>query len=153
MSHKEIRLYGEHVVNTVLEVIEREPETFPPRIKRLIEISSYKKVIQGIRNDCIEIAEKLDIPLEILASKKQINQYLKWCWFEVEECKIQGLEPDLISGWRKPLLADALKTSFDINPVIKNATVCCVQFIKVQKKQRPTCTWKSAMTFPMCPNH
>lgn len=109
MTHKEIRLYGETIIALVNETLDEDPETYPVRIKRLIDISSYKKISQSIRNDCIAIAQELDIPLEILASKKQINQYLKWHWFEIEECKLQQVQPDLLSGWRKQLLQEALK--------------------------------------------
>lgn len=109
MTHKEIRLHGEKIINLVNEALEQDPEYYPPRIKRLIDISSYKKISQAIRNECIDIADNLDLPLEILASKKQINQYLKWRWFDIEECKQQQLTPDLLSGWRKELLQDVIR--------------------------------------------
>lgn len=108
MSGKEIRLYGELFIDTVDKVLSSDPDSYPPRIKRLIDISAYKKISQNIRTECIEIAEKLDLPLEILASKKQVNQFLKWLWFDVEECKIKGQQPDLLLGWRKALLSELL---------------------------------------------
>lgn len=106
MTHREMRLYGELFINKVIRVINADPASYPPRIKRLNDISTYKKVSQSIRSECLEIAERLDLPLEILASKKQVNQYLKWRWFDIEECKLQGAQPDIMSGWRKVLLAD-----------------------------------------------
>lgn len=109
MTHKEMRLYGELFIDFVHKASQSEPDSHPPKIKRLIDISSYKKICQSIRTDSVKIAEELDLPLEILSSKKQVNQYLKWCWFEVEECKIQGLEPDMMFGWRKDLFAETLK--------------------------------------------
>ena len=109
MTSKEIRLYGEKIIGLVNTALEAHPDTYPPRIKRLIDISAYKKVSQAIRSECLAIAEKLDLPLEILASKKQVNQYLKWRWFEIEECKIQQMQPDLLSGWRKDLLQKVLE--------------------------------------------
>lgn len=109
MTHRELRLYGELFIDFVHRALQSDPDFHPPKVKRLIDISSYKKISQSIRTDCVKIAEELNLPLEILSSKKQVNQYLKWCWFEVEECKIQGLEPDLMFGWRKDLFAETLK--------------------------------------------
>ena len=108
LTGKEIRLYGESLLHAVAQVDGQDPSGFPDRVKRLMDFSAYKKVSQSLRSDCAKVAESNQLPIEILASKKQINQYLKWRWFEVEECKLQGMEPDLCSGWRKPLLASIL---------------------------------------------
>lgn len=109
LTGKEIRLYGEQILDIVLLASSREEAQLPAKVKRLVEISAYKKVSQSIRAECIRIAEENDLPVEVLASKKQINQFLKWRWFDLEECTLQGTKPDLCTGWRDKLLADVLK--------------------------------------------
>lgn len=108
LSGKEMRLYGHQIVAMINDVVALSEDECPAKVKRLIDIKSYKKICQAIRNECIAIADAQQLPVEILASKKQINQFLKWRWFDVEECKIQGIKPDLCTGWRGPLLVDVL---------------------------------------------
>ena len=85
LSGKEMRLYGEELVSLILSASQLEEAQQPERIRRLVDIKAYKKISQSIRNDCIEVATQQDIPLEVLASKKQINQFLKWLWFDIED--------------------------------------------------------------------
>ena len=109
LSGKELRIHGECIVNMVLQSCQRDENEFPPEVRRLMDIKAYKKISQNIRNQCLTIAEELNIPPEVLASKKQINQFLKYLWFDTEECKLQGIKPDLCTGWRFELLADVLR--------------------------------------------
>ena len=109
LSGKEIRLYGDSILQLVNKALSQPPEEYPARIKRLVDMSAYKKVSQSIRNDCIAVAQQHDLPVEILASKKQVNQFLKWLWFDVEECKLQNIKPDICVGWRNTLLQDVLQ--------------------------------------------
>ncbi|XOV78745.1 MAG: ribonuclease D [Aestuariibacter sp.] len=108
ITGKEVRLHGEELIAMVDEVLNMDESHYPERIRRLVDIRAYKKVSQMIRNECQRIAEENDLPLELLASKKQVNQFLKWLWFDVEECKIQQSKPDLMRGWRYELLKSVL---------------------------------------------
>lgn len=104
LSGKEIRLYGDTILSMVSQAKKIADEHLPNPIQRLIDVRAYKKISQNIRAECIEVAERENIPLEVLASKKQINQLLKWLWFDEEECKAQNIRPDLITGWRAAVL-------------------------------------------------
>ncbi|BDX06066.1 ribonuclease D [Planctobacterium marinum] len=108
LSGKELRIHGERIIEIVLQSSQRDEEDLPPKVRRLMDIKAYKKISQSIRNECLTIAEELNIAPEVLASKKQINQFLKYLWFDTEECKLQGVKPDLCCGWRYELLADVL---------------------------------------------
>ncbi|MCC2607381.1 ribonuclease D [Planctobacterium marinum] len=108
LTGKEMRLYGEEILSLILTASLINEENRPEKIRRLVDIKAYKKICQSIRSACIDVAEEQNIPLEVLASKKQINQFLKWLWFDVEECKLQDIKPDLCLGWRHYLLAEVL---------------------------------------------
>lgn len=110
MSGKDVRIHGDAIIGIVTDVADMDEAAYPERIKRLIDVRSYKKISQAIRNECQRIAEENQVPLELLASKKQVNQFLKWLWFDVEECKMQRSEPDLMKGWRYELLKPVLET-------------------------------------------
>nr|WP_168710932.1 ribonuclease D [Ningiella ruwaisensis] len=110
---KQIRLYG----NTIIAIVEKanaaDESEYPPRVKRLMEFSSYKKAMSDLKAIVDTSARQHNIPEAVLASKKQLTQVLKWCWFSLDECALQGIKPDLLSAWRRPLVIDALEQHFD----------------------------------------
>lgn len=109
MTPQEIRINGDALISIVEQCKNVSPEQYPPRVERLIEHSSFKKVSTAIRALCQEVADSLNIPVEILGSKKQVSHLLKWLWFDLDENKITGIRPDLISGWRSPLLKEGIE--------------------------------------------
>ncbi len=55
------------------------------------------------------VSELNNIPLEVIASKKQMNQIISWKWKETEESRKVVLKPDLLTGWRGEMTKDHLK--------------------------------------------
>ena len=101
INHHEIRIHGEAMLAIIQSCQDAPTTTYPPRVERLTEYAQFKKVSTAIREVCKQVAEELEIPIEIVGSKKQINQLISWCWFQYDELRAMGLEPDLISGWRR----------------------------------------------------
>lgn len=104
----EARIHGEVMLEIVAQCKEASPDLYPAKVKRLNDLADYKSTVASIKKLCLEVANEKAIPIELLGSKKQINQLLKWCWFEQDDTRHQGLLPDLICNWRKPLLMDGL---------------------------------------------
>lgn len=109
MTPQEIRINGDALISIVTQCKETQPESYPPRVERLIEHTAFKKISTAIRALCQEVADSLNVPVEILGSKKQVSQLLKWLWFDLDESKLMGIRPDLISSWRAPLLQDGIE--------------------------------------------
>lgn len=107
---KELRLYGEEIVELINQAQETEKAGYPPKVQRLSERSGYKKTLHAIRELCIQKAESLGIRSEVFASKNQVNQFLKWYWFDINEFAACGTLPDLATGWRKELIYDQIMT-------------------------------------------
>lgn len=107
LSPQSARRYGDKIVSMVEEARERfstTPEALRlPVVKRLIDVPNYKKTLASLKVISENIAKENDVALEVIASKKQLNQLLKWCWFAVDDTRVLGLEPDVLCGWRKPL--------------------------------------------------
>lgn len=101
INHHEVRLHGETILNIVNQCQDEPAELYPPRIERLTDYPQFKKVSAAIKDVCANIAGQLQIPVEIVGSKKQINQLVAWCWFELDELSAMGLVPDLVYSWRK----------------------------------------------------
>jgi ribonuclease D len=108
LSPQEIRIHGETMLEIVAESNTQAPSDYPSRIERLTQMNEYKQISTAVRQVCSEVAEKLGIPIELVGSKKQINQLIKWCLFKQDETRAMGLIPDLIAGWRKPYFYSAL---------------------------------------------
>lgn len=101
---QDIRRHGDSLLEVISQALTLPPEHYPANVERLVDFPAYKKLSKALRDMCEKVALQNGLPVEMLGSKKQINQLLKWLWFEVDESKLMGLKPDLISGWREPLL-------------------------------------------------
>lgn len=85
------------------------PETeLPTRVQRLIDYPGYKGAAKEIKQAIAEVARQQDIPLDVFASKKQINQVIGWNWKLDAEQRNTFMKPDLFLGWRHDVLKDAL---------------------------------------------
>lgn len=104
LSPQEIRRNGEKIIEIIQQVNQMSAEDFPPRVERLVDFPAYKGIAQSLRERCQHVATSLEIPVEVLGSKKQINQLLQWLWFSQDETRARQLLPDLLSGWRGILL-------------------------------------------------
>lgn len=105
---KPARLYGDIIISICKRAQDLEPAECPPRVQRLIEFSGYKSAMIAAKKLVEDVALQNNIPVATLASKKQINQLLKWYWFNFDELEAQGLKPDLLSSWRYDLLKDSI---------------------------------------------
>ncbi|GLR69666.1 ribonuclease D [Agaribacter marinus] len=121
ISPKQNRLYGKVILSIVDDVENATQDEYPPRIERLIDFPKYKKAVSDIKARICTLAESAGIPEPVIASKKQINDLLKWCWFTFCDFDVRELRPDLLSGWRRELLLDDLASLFDDNEGEYNA--------------------------------
>ncbi|MCF2855973.1 ribonuclease D [Pseudoalteromonas sp. SMS1] len=83
-------------------------DLLPVKVKRLIDFAGYKKAAKDIKGLISIEAQKHGIPVDVIASKKQINQIISWNWKLSSEQRKRMIKPDLFQGWRKELLGDAL---------------------------------------------
>jgi ribonuclease D len=104
----EVRIHGDALLAIVADCQKVSEEDYPPRVIRLNDVKEYKNTAASVKKACLNIAEKNAIPPELVGSKKQINQLLKWCWFDQDETTDMGLKPDLLSNWRRALLVKEL---------------------------------------------
>ncbi|MFT4811161.1 MAG: ribonuclease D [Paraglaciecola sp.] len=108
LNPHEVRIHGDALLSIVADCQKVSENAYPPKVKRLNDIENYKNTAASVKKLCLEIAEKHAIPPELVGSKKQINQLLKWCWFNQDETRDMGLQPDLLSSWRRALFVNEL---------------------------------------------
>lgn len=89
-----------------------DSDEMPADIPALTGMRHYKQAISALKRITEELAEELQLPLTVLASKRHFHQFLQWSWFAFDETDQMGLLPDLICGWRRPLFAPKLSRLF-----------------------------------------
>jgi ribonuclease D len=104
----EVRIHGDALLAIVADCQKASEEAYPSKVKRLNDVEEYKNTAASVKKLCLSIAEKYAIPPELVGSKKQINQLLKWCWFTQDETRDMGLQPDLLSSWRRAFFVKEL---------------------------------------------
>ena len=102
----EIRNHGKTILRLIEEALSSDPATWPPRLQRLVDFPHYKSELKRLRAKVEAAAHAHGLPVELLASKKTIHQYLSWLWKCADEQKQDGQMPRLLTGWRHELLGD-----------------------------------------------
>ncbi|GAA0299315.1 ribonuclease D [Psychrosphaera haliotis] len=99
----EIRIHGKALLECIEKGKQVELEDCPAVIPRLTDFPEYKQAFKLLKQLAAEASEKHNVPLPLLATKKQLNQWIKWTW------KVPGQElPDFAQPWRHALLKDVL---------------------------------------------
>ncbi|MDO6540559.1 ribonuclease D [Alteromonas stellipolaris] len=113
VNPQSIRRYGETIITLISEARDKYAATSEslrlPKVSRLIDVASYKQTLAALKAVSDKIASENDVSPEVIASKKQLNQVLKWYWFDSDETRVLGLKPDVLSGWRAPLFEPYLE--------------------------------------------
>lgn len=105
---QEVRYHGNAILSNVQQAVELPPEQHPHRITRLVDYPGYKKAFRQIKDSVEQAAERANIPVEAIASKRQVNQVLSWLWKLTEEDRQSAFKPDLLQGWRADLIGQEL---------------------------------------------
>ncbi|WP_371372796.1 ribonuclease D [Thalassotalea aquiviva] len=91
------------VLNQVNQVPESEE---PSAIKRLDNHPGYKQIFKRLKSFVQQLAKEQDLDIQVVAGKKQLNQFLAWYW-KINQAGNQD-QVELLSGWRQVLFADKL---------------------------------------------
>lgn len=97
MHPNEVRIHGKKLLWLVEQGRAIGPENYPKPLTRLVDEKGYKHNLKSMLQKLEEI-RPLDLPLELIASKRQLNQLFKWFISGKNAEKL----PELLVGWRKP---------------------------------------------------
>ena len=100
----EIRIHGQAVLDIISDIEKQDADNYPPLVTRLVDFPAYKKTLKAIREKIKLCAEKHDLPIELIASKRIINEYLSWLWKLDEQQKKIIDKPKLLTDWRFELI-------------------------------------------------
>lgn len=97
MHPNEVRIHGKKLISLVEQAKSLLPHQYPAPITRLVDDPMYKKALKTCQTKLAEIQPN-DLPIELLASKRQLNQLFKWN----RNGRMPEKMPELLSGWRRP---------------------------------------------------
>ncbi|OFI34711.1 ribonuclease D [Alteromonas lipolytica] len=119
LTPQERRLNPDLLLNQIHAGLQEFEQTPPadhiPRVLRLVDFPAYKQTLARFKQAVSEMAAEYGVAEEVLASKKQLNQLLKYYWADIDEYRLMGLKPDVLTGWREPLFAPIVETILNKN--------------------------------------
>lgn len=104
----DVRHQGKAMLAVLKKANAVEPSCYPDKIVRLDEYPGYKQIFKKVKKLVLSVAEKNNIQTEVLASKKQINQFLSW-HFKINNTESDVTKIDILNGWRLNILGEELK--------------------------------------------
>jgi len=103
----DIRHKGKAMLAVLKQAEQDDEGSYPAKVKRLDEYPGYKQIFKNVKQFVAKVSQEKGIPVENLASKKQINQFLSWHFKLLDSDQITD-KIDLLFGWRKDVLGEAL---------------------------------------------
>ncbi len=110
MHPNEVRIQGKKLLLLIEQAKQIPPETYPEPLLRLVDEPNYKYALKAMQRKQAEI-QPSDLPPELLASKRQLNQLFRW---HSKGENPQSL-PELLQGWRASYgeqILTALRSAF-----------------------------------------
>ena len=99
LTNNEVRVRGKKILQLLAQARRISPYDYPKRIVRILDDARYKKAMRLLQEKAYELTPQ-GLTLEILASKRSLEELLKWVWLYKEP---QDKLPDLLLGWRREI--------------------------------------------------
>lgn len=104
LPSREIRRHG----NTLIQLIEQAKALpavdCPQRFYHQEHFIGYKQEVAAITAAVKQAAVERNIPAEFLSVKRQLNEFLNWCWRVSDQQRATLPIPEYCQGWRRQYL-------------------------------------------------
>lgn len=104
IHHRDIRRHGQFWLGLIKACRELPPLACPQTFHHLDKFAGYKQVQQQLTEAVERAAQASGIPASILSVKRQLNEYLNWCWRVSDEERSLLPLPEFLQGWRRDIL-------------------------------------------------
>ncbi|TCL02386.1 ribonuclease D [Sodalis ligni] len=105
LSGPEIRYHGKMLLSLVQQTAALPEEQWPAPLVNIIDQPGYRALFKRIKEFILQVSQQSGLSVELLASRRQINQLLSWHWHLIPDQR----SPELLSGWREQLFGVALR--------------------------------------------
>lgn len=100
MDGRVVGRYGKTLLGLIEQGKAVEDESCPELVKRVSEIAGYKAIFEQLKAEVEEIASETQVPVEVVASKKQLNELITYAWELPQKALLGEGLPELLRGWR-----------------------------------------------------
>ncbi len=105
MDPRSVRRHGERISQIVKKSYYTAEQDYPEAIERLMDMPGYKQLFKILKDEVKKVSQNSGLATEFLASKKQLNQMIRWVW---KKDRDPSSLPDAMQGWRLELLGEKL---------------------------------------------
>ncbi len=103
LNPHETRIHGKALISCVDKAKQIPEGSWPVKVPRLTDYPTYKQSFKTLKQMITQRSVELNVPMELLATKKQLNQWIKWVW-QVPYAEVSDFE----LSWRYELLKPVL---------------------------------------------
>ena len=101
---RELRRHGQTLLTLLEHARALEPLQCPQTFYHPADFPGFKPAQQEL-TDAIQLAASASgIPAGFLSVKRQLNEYLNWCWRVSDEDRAKLPVPEYLRGWRRAVL-------------------------------------------------
>lgn len=105
IDQRSLQRYAKVIAQMVSDSLEVPASEHPEPVDRLMDAPGYKSLFKQLKDAVKSASTKSQLPPEMIASKKQINQLINWHWKHNQDA---NKTPDVMQFWRKSLIGDTL---------------------------------------------
>ncbi len=105
----EVNRSGKEMLACIERAKEISEEQLPEKVLRLMDFRGYKQAAKEIKQKITAVSKETGIPVDVFASKKQINQLISWNWKLTAEERPAMFAPDILQPWRAEYLQKSLE--------------------------------------------
>lgn len=105
---REARRHGQTVIQLIDQAKALPQEECPQRFYHQENFMGYKQEVAALSAIVKQVAAEQKLPVEFLSVKRQLNEFVNWCWRVSDQQRIALPIPEYCQGWRKQVLLPQL---------------------------------------------
>lgn len=101
---RELRRHGQVLLELIGQAKALSQDECPQTFYHQAEFPGFKQAQQELADAVQQAATASGIPAGFLSVKRQLNEYLNWCWRVSDDERSQLPIPEYLRGWRRDIL-------------------------------------------------
>lgn len=104
MNTRDVKRHAATIIALINQAKAVPSEQCPIRFSHQASFAGYKEVMNQLGLAVKEAAEQAAIPAEFMSVKRQMQEYMNWCWRVTDEQRSDLPLPEYLQGWRREYL-------------------------------------------------
>jgi ribonuclease D len=115
---REFRRHGQLLLDLIAQAKALSQDECPQPFYHQTDFPGFKQAQQELTDAVQQAANASGIPAGFLSVKRQLNEYLNWCWRVTDDERRQLPIPEYLRGWRRQILLPYLPKPRHIEALI-----------------------------------